>query len=245
MWSYVQYRRLGKEIEEEVKKQSIPPKTQDIKSSSTLEAGLHQTDRHIDGIDEKGRHRVVTSGDDDPLDPKNWPLLDRCKNIAILSFLIFVQAWAGAAESMANTKASSEFGVSKTAENLSTAMYLFGIGSGSLLAGPVSETVGRNPTYLASTFCYLFFVLGCALTPTFGGQVVCRYFVGLCSSATLSINGSSVRDQFRPVKRAFVFPVIAWANVAGKLLFLASCGGSSSILTKAQLLSSLRSQADG
>lgn len=118
---------------------------------------------------------------------------------------------------MANTKASQAFHVSKEAESLSTAMYLFGISSGSLFAGPLSETVGRNPTYLVSTFCFLLFVLGAALTPTFGGQVVCRYLIGLFSSATLAINGASVRDQFRPVKRSFAFPVIAWANIARML----------------------------
>ncbi len=59
-------------------------------------------------------------------------------------------------------------------------------------------------------------VLGSALTSNFAGFLVCRYLTGLFSSATLSINGASVRDQFRPVKRAFVFPVIAWANIAGK-----------------------------
>jgi MFS family permease len=117
---------------------------------------------------------------------------------------------------MANTAASKEFGVGKIAENLSTAMYLFGVGAGSLFIGPLSETVGRNPTYLVSTLIYMLFVLGSALTPSFGGQIICRFFVGLFSSATLAVNGSSVRDQFRPVKRAFVFPVIAWANVAGK-----------------------------
>jgi DHA1 family multidrug resistance protein-like MFS transporter len=115
---------------------------------------------------------------------------------------------------MANTQASQTFHVSKTAENLSTAMYLFGISSGSLFAGTLSETVGRNPTYLVSTFCFLLFVLGAALTPTFGGQVVCRYLIGLFSSATLAINGASVRDQFRAIRRSFVFPVIAWANIA-------------------------------
>jgi MFS transporter, DHA1 family, multidrug resistance protein len=173
------------------------------------------------------RFMVRTCGEDDPLDPRNWPLLSRCKNIAILSLLIFVQAWAGAAGSMANLAASQEFHVGKVAENLSTAMYLFGIGSGCLFVGPLSETVGRNPTYLVATFFYLVFVLGSALTPTFGGQVVCRYLVGLFASATLAINGSSVRDQFRPVKRAFVFPVIAWANVAGKDQLMPSSSSTS------------------
>jgi DHA1 family multidrug resistance protein-like MFS transporter len=116
---------------------------------------------------------------------------------------------------MVNMEISQAFGVSKVAENLSHAMYLFGIGSGSLFMGPLSETFGRNPTYLLFTFCYLFFVLGSALTSTFCGQLGCRYFVGVFASATLAISGASVGDQFRPVKRTFVFPVIAWANVAG------------------------------
>ncbi|CAI7678175.1 unnamed protein product [Penicillium discolor] len=154
-------------------------------------------------------------GDGDPINPQNWTLPSRSKNIAILSLLIFTQAWAGSADSSANKQASREFGVSQVAENLSTAMYLFGIGSGSLFAGPVSESIGRNPTYLVSTFIYLLFLLASGLTPTFSGQVICRYFVGFFSSATLSINGSSVRDQFRPVKRTFVFPAIAWANIVG------------------------------
>lgn len=166
-------------------------------------------------VDETFVVRAV--GEHDGIDPRNWSLASRCKNIAVLALLVFVQAWAGAADSMANAAASTEFAVSKVAETLSTAMYLIGIGCGALFAGPLSETFGRNPTYHVATFGYLCFVLGTALTPTFDGQVTCRFFVGLFSSATLAINGSSVSDQFRPVKRAFVFPVIAWANVAGKI----------------------------
>jgi DHA1 family multidrug resistance protein-like MFS transporter len=215
MWSYVQYRKIGRDIElrEEIKMRRL---SRGRLSESQLEGGKLST--HRDGGKESanGRIMVRTSGEDDALDPRNWSLSSRCKNTAILSLLIFVQAWAGAAASMANSAASKELHVSKVSENLYTAMYLFGIGSGALFVGPLSETVGRNLTYLTSTAFYLLFVLGSALTPTFGGQVVCRFFVGLFASATLAINGSSVRDQFRPVKRTFVFPVIAWANVACK-----------------------------
>ena len=240
MWSYIQYRKIGKQVEEEIKANSQRLRNEknhaenghsDVKhkpgplrgtlSDSRLESGRHSNGQEkLEPSKESNtsseRIEVVTSGDEDHFDPLNWSLPSRCKNIAILSLLIFVQAWSGAAGSMANTAARKEFHVGKVAENLSTAMYLFGIGSGALFVGPLSETVGRNPTYLVSTAFYLMFVLGCAKTPTFGGQVVCRFFVGLFASATLAINGSSVRDQFRPVKRAFVFPIIAWANVAGK-----------------------------
>ncbi|KAI9170743.1 putative efflux pump kojT [Paramyrothecium foliicola] len=207
MWSYVQNRQISRLVHRSSdSEEQLTPHTQFNGSCKAPKGAAHET------------IVVRATGRDDPLNPLNWPLTARCKNIGILCLLIFVQGWAGAANSMGNTAASREFGVSKVAENLSTAMYLFGVGSGALLAGPLSETVGRNPTYLVATGCYLCFVLGTALTPTFGGQVVCRYFVGFFSSATLAINGSSVRDQFRSVKRALVYPVIAWANVAAPML---------------------------
>ncbi|KAG0651884.1 putative efflux pump kojT [Hyphodiscus hymeniophilus] len=241
MWSYIQYREIGREVQEETSVRSeVDSKTHGARngpsldrrkgplqgnlSESHLEAGMVSTNRersekeHGSRDDSSDHIMVCKVGENDPLDPLNWPLSSRCKNIPILTLLIFVQAWAGASGSMANSAASKEFHVSKVAENLSTAMYLFGIGSGALFVGPLSETVGRNPTYLTATFFYLLFVLGSALTPTFGGQVACRFFVGLFASATLAINGSSVRDQFRPVKRSFVFPIIAWANVAAPVI---------------------------
>ncbi|KAK6331281.1 hypothetical protein TWF730_004368 [Orbilia blumenaviensis] len=218
MWSFAQYHRIRKAVErqeapdEEKRQGSVPlSPSNSAPTDQPAKEIEHQGDRQDDKTE--GDLKVQVKDHNDPFNPKNWPLLSRSKNIAILALLIGVQAWAGAAESIANTAASTEFGVSKKAENLSTAMYLFGIGTGCLFVGPLSETVGRNPIYLISTFFYLLFVLGTALTKSFGGQIVCRYFVGLFASGTLGINGASVRDQFRPVKRAFVFPVIAWANV--------------------------------
>ncbi|KAJ5561847.1 hypothetical protein N7535_003690 [Penicillium sp. DV-2018c] len=208
MWALVQKRRIERHVTRELGREQTTASTN----------GAPGPRHHPRSADSQGWIWVKTSGEADELDPKNWTLLSRSKNIAILVFLIFTQGWAGSSDSQANERASREFGVSQTAQNLSTAMYLFGIGSGSLFAGPLSETIGRNPTYLVSTFIYLLFILGSALTPTFAGQVICRYFVGLFASPTLSINGSSVGDQFRPVKRAFVFPMIAWANIAGPMI---------------------------
>jgi hypothetical protein len=219
MWSVVQHRRLQRQAA--AQSNNNHPQIEKNGNASLTETASRDAENsdHPSSLQQNkatAKIYIKTTGEDDPLDPHNWPLLERSKNIAILAYLIFVQAWAGAAESMANTAASSEQGHSKVAENLTVAMYLFGIGTGSLLAGPISETVGRNPTYLVATFCYLCFIVGSALAPNFGGRMVCRFLLGFFASATLSINGSSVKDQFRPVKRAFVFPAIAWTNVAGK-----------------------------
>jgi MFS family permease len=112
-----------------------------------------------------------------------------------------------------NKKASMQYHVSPVAGNISTAIYLFGIGSGCLFVGPLSQTLGRNPVYLGFTLAYLFFILGTALSKNYASQIVCRYLAGLASSAALGINGASVGDMFKPVERALWFPVIAWVNV--------------------------------
>lgn len=163
-----------------------------------------------------GKVEVQSEGPDDPTNPLNWPLRTRCKNLMILFFLVFTQAWAGACDSQANKVASREFRVSRVAENLDTAMYLVGIGTGALFAGPLSEAYGRNVAYLVTTSCYLLFVLGTALVANFGGQVVCRFLVGLFAATTLTINGSSVSDQFGPLQRSIVFPIIAFPNIGGE-----------------------------
>ena len=223
MWSLVQHRRLQKGATSTGNHNTNSTSNNQnenngdlVSRTTTGDAEKPDSSSGLHGSKKDNRVYIQTASDEDPLDPRNWPMLDRSKNIAILVYLIFVQAWAGAAESMANSTASSEEGHSKVAENLIVAMYLFGIGSGSLFAGPISESVGRNPTYLIPSFCFLFFVLGAALAPNFGGRLACRFFMGWFASATLTINGASVKDQFRSVKRAFVFPVLAWANVAGK-----------------------------
>ncbi|KAM0426498.1 hypothetical protein ACHAPT_008189 [Fusarium lateritium] len=223
MWSYVQRRQIANRVKADLRQDTTNlerGRQREIKpATEKFSNGERSTDES--GQERQGHDNTIlirSEGDDDPLNPLNWPVLARAKNMAILCFLVFTQAWAGAAESMGNSAISKDFGVSKVAENLATAVYLFGVGTGALFAGPISESVGRNPTYLVATFCYLCFVLGSALTPTFGGQVACRYFVGLSASATLTINGASVNDQFRPVKRALVFPLVAWANVAAPVI---------------------------
>jgi DHA1 family multidrug resistance protein-like MFS transporter len=195
-----------------------PPGSYGVLDSSRSNNNTCNDDKDDTSSDESNKNGriVVECPPDDPIDARNWPLLHRAETIAILFLLVFVQGWAGAADSMANSKASEQFHVGTTSENLATAMFLFGIGTGCFFAGPLSESFGRNPVILISTFVYLFFVLGTALSDTFGGHIVCRYLVGLSASGTLGINGAIVNDLFRPVERALWFPLVAWVNVVRK-----------------------------
>lgn len=232
MWSLLQYQKIGKTVEGEWQRQHLnrstnaPGNKEEEKCQGSQELNMRlslndlerhspeQCDERTEGREPKNGEIIVdVQGDNDPIDPQNWPLLKRARTMAILSTLVFTQAWAGACDSIGNRRASARFHVSPVAEDLSTAIYLFGIGSGCLFVGPLSQTLGRNPVYLGFTLVYLFFLLGTALARNYATHIVCRYVAGLASSAVLGINGASVGDMFRPVERALWFPVIAWFNV--------------------------------
>jgi MFS family permease len=55
-------------------------------------------------------------------------------------------------------QASAEFGVGEVTEALATGLFLIGFGFGALFAGPISETVGRNPVYLVTLFIYMIWI---------------------------------------------------------------------------------------
>jgi DHA1 family multidrug resistance protein-like MFS transporter len=243
MWSVKQYKEIGKEVERNWQREEKQRQLRTNHSSGQNEPSLDREESRVAGslgglrgsgtsnedlekehtpseLDDSGCIIVECTSDNDPINPRNWPLATRAKTVAILCMLVFVQAYAAASDSLANSKASKQYHVSSVADNLTTAMTLFGIGFGCLLVGPLSQSFGRNPVYLTFSFAYLFFVLGSALSSTFGSQIVCRFFVGLSSSATLGINGASIGDMFSPVERTLWFPIIAWVNVVREYFYI-------------------------
>lgn len=112
---------------------------------------------------------------------------------------VFVLDWFSGADSQAGRKIAAEFGVSRIAESFSSACYVWGISAGALVAGPISESTGRNPIYIGSRCSHLGFILGTALARNLATQLVCRFFAGLGASRILAIHEVSVADLFWPL----------------------------------------------
>ncbi|KAI7600820.1 hypothetical protein KC343_g15502 [Hortaea werneckii] len=101
---------------------------------------------------------VGYEGPDDPNDPHNWPLSRRIPCTFLVAGIGCVVGIASAIESSALKPAAEEFGVAEVVESMATGLFLIGFGAGSLFAGPISETVGRNPVYISGdeVYCRLF-----------------------------------------------------------------------------------------
>ena len=161
---------------------------------------------------------VGYESEQDPQDPHNWSLWAKLRCTVTIAFIGIVVGFASAVDSPAIPQAAKEFGVSKVVESLATGLFLIGFGCGALFAGPISETVGRNPVYIGTLGLYMIFIMASALAPNIGSQFVFRFFAGFFGSTPLTCAGGSISDLWNPLERVFTFPIFANAAFTGPLL---------------------------
>lgn len=157
-------------------------------------------------------------GENDPLDPHNWSFLTRLRCTLVVAAIACVVGFASSIDSAAVSQAAAEFGVSKVAASLGSGLFLVGFGCGAVFAGPVSETVGRNPVYIGTLVLYMVFVLAAALAPNFGAWIAFRFIAGVFGSTPLTCAGGSLSDLWSPLERVWAFPIFANAAFTGPLL---------------------------
>lgn len=160
---------------------------------------------------------VGYEGPDDPNDPHNWPLSRRIPCTFLVAGIGCVVGIASAIESSALKPAAEEFGVAEIVESMATGLFLIGFGAGSLFAGPISETVGRNPVYICTLAIYMCFLVGCGLAPNIGAQLALRFIAGCFASTPLTCAGGTISDLWSPLERVFAFPIFANAAFTGEL----------------------------
>ncbi|KAK5110953.1 hypothetical protein LTR62_005491 [Meristemomyces frigidus] len=161
---------------------------------------------------------VGYEGPGDLNDPHGWSYWTRIPCTFLIASIGCVVGIASAIDSSALPYAAREFGVAPVVESLATGLFLIGFGVGALFAGPISETVGRNPVYIVTLAVYMCFILGSALAPNIGAQLVLRFLAGLFGSTPLTCAGGSISDLWSPLERVFAFPVFANAAFTGPLL---------------------------
>lgn len=142
-----------------------------------------------------------------------WLRLPRF-NIAAIGWVV---GFASSIDSAALKQAAEEFGVSEVTASLATGLFLIGFGSGALFAGPISETVGRNPVYITTLSLYMVFVMASGLAPNIGAQLAFRFLAGFFGSTPLTCAGGSISDLWSPMERVYAFPVFATAAFMGPI----------------------------
>lgn len=189
MQSFRQYRQFGQLVRESKDRRGISnalckandlEAQEDLANSATTSQGIGTPDENASKHPEANPQSpgsqnrasevipVDWEGPDDPSHPRNWSLAYRNWVFVILWLNVFAVDWASGADGQAGATIAQVFGVSEEAETLSPSLYTFGLATGSIFAGPIAETVGRNPVYVFSRCLHVVWLLGAALAPSFG-----------------------------------------------------------------------------
>lgn len=204
MATYFQYRRLGQELAKQ-----LDGKVEDARELPSLS---HQKTRVVNG-----RPAIVVDwdGDDDPQNPRNWPFVRKLGPLLMVSLLALLVGACAPIDSPIIAHAAEEFHVSTVVESLSVGNFLTGFGFGALVAGPVSEVLGRSRTYLTTLGVMCIFIMASALAPNVTTQLIFRFIAGFAGSSPLVCAGGTISDLYTPLEKTYIFPIFAMQGFTG------------------------------
>jgi DHA1 family bicyclomycin/chloramphenicol resistance-like MFS transporter len=117
---------------------------------------------------------------------------------------------------------ADDFGASASEVQLSLTAFMIGLGGGQLLAGPLTDRLGRRRPVLVGMAAYAVASALCALAPSAGALVALRVVQGLVGSVGVVASRAVVRDLYSGVAAAKYFSrltvVFGLAPVAAPLL---------------------------
>lgn len=151
----------------------------------------------------------------DDQNPQNWSFLARSASTLLIASIGWTVGFASSVDSAAIPQAAADLGVSQIAESAATGLFLIGIAWGAMVAGPISEAIGRNPVYIASMAVYMIWIMASALAPNLGAQIIFRFLAGFFTATPMTCAGGSLSDLWTPVERGIAFPVFAVVAFTG------------------------------
>ena len=98
-----------------------------------------------------------------------------------------------------------DLGTTNGAAQLTLAALLLGLATGQLLAGPLSDRLGRRPPVLVGLIGFVLASVGCALAPGIGALIALRFVQGFLGAAAVVVARAVVRDLYSGIGAAKAF----------------------------------------
>ncbi|KAK5169404.1 uncharacterized protein LTR77_005379 [Saxophila tyrrhenica] len=226
MQSLLQIRRIRHHVRKQTQatasvtrapqKEKIPTSNE---PASVGHPALHTTvSKELDNTSEDKSFQVGFGDPNDPIDPQNWPSWMKFGTNIMTASVACIAGFASSIDSPLISQAAAEFRVSEEAESLATVLFLVGFGVGAPFASPLSETFGRNPIYIGTLALFCCWILGSALSPNFGAQLVFRFLAGFFGSTAFTTAGGTLGDVFSHEMRSKIFPWFGAVALFGPMI---------------------------
>ena len=185
-------------------RESIPQRVSDALEKKGLE------------VDDQG---VVRFAQDSTAHPRQWSVLHKSYDSAIIVFLEFFMTLVSNTGSSIAPEAAEDFSISReTALFYFTTLYLIGQAIGGLVFPPIAESFGGRTIYLTSTFGFAVFCLVTAYWPQIRIVIVCRFMTGLLSAMPAVVAAGSIENMWNMKSRTFLIHIWIGGAVVGLAL---------------------------
>ncbi|KAF3935863.1 hypothetical protein ABW19_dt0208002 [Dactylella cylindrospora] len=128
------------------------------------------------------------------LNPKLWRQGFRLYNTFVPAVACFIVSFGASIYAPAVFEIQALFGVSMTAALAGITTYVLGMAFGPLIAGPISETIGRRAVYFIALPIFGAFTLGVAYAKNITTILVCRFFSATFGSSVLAVGAGTIAD---------------------------------------------------
>lgn len=143
--------------------------------------------------------------ENDPEDPRRWPLWYKSLTILTMSLGATVVSLSSTLYTSGIPGLERDFHITKIVALLGVTTYLLGMASGSIFLAPLSEVTGRRPVYIGATIIFVLLILPSALASNIEAILISRFFGGFFGSALMANSPASVTDIVSDKHRALAF----------------------------------------
>jgi multidrug resistance protein len=162
------------------------------------------------------KQQVNFNGEDDPLDPKNWPSKKKWAATAVTAAFTFVSPLASSMIAPALRQMAKEFDVTNKIEiQMMLSIFVLAYAIGPMFLGPLSELYGRSLVLQISNLVFLVFNTAAGWATSKEQILAFRFLSGIGGSAPLAIGGGVLGDLFKPEERGKAMGLYAMGPLLG------------------------------
>ncbi|KAL8767317.1 MAG: hypothetical protein Q9209_006155 [Squamulea sp. 1 TL-2023] len=149
------------------------------------------------------------------ISPFDWPGTRKKYTIWLSCAVTVLTAYATGSYSPATEQMMEAWHVSQAAIYVGITTFSTGFATAPMILAPFSEINGRKPVFIATGTLFVICQLCCAVTPSFPGMLVARFFAGVGGSTFSTMVGGVVSDIYQSEDRNKPMALFAGAALMG------------------------------
>ncbi|PVH88135.1 MFS multidrug transporter-like protein [Cadophora sp. DSE1049] len=147
--------------------------------------------------------------------PFDWPESRKNFMIWLSCIATAITAYTAGSYAPASSQMATEWDVSEVAVVAGITTFCSGFAIAPMVLAPFSEINGRYPVFVGAGIVYLICQICCAVTPTYAGMLVARFWVGAGSSVFSTMVGGVVSDLYHAEGRNTPMALFSGAALFG------------------------------